>query len=84
MILFSFLFSGGEEAVALVGVTTVSPVGTEGEGEATGEEGALEAEGDTIMVGPPAMAPVTGGTECGWSRERMYFYGDILQELLTL
>ena len=70
--------------MALVGVTTVSPVGTEGEGEATGEEGAMEAEGDTIMVGPPAMAPVTGGTECGWSRERMYFYGDILQELLTL
>ena len=51
--------------MGLVGVTTVSPVGTEAEGEATGEEAATEAEGDTIMVDLLAMVPATGGTECG-------------------
>ena len=49
----------------MVGVTTVSPVGTEGEEEATEEGAATEAEGDTITVDPPAMVPATGGTECG-------------------
>ena len=68
------LFSGGEEEVeALVGVTTASPVGTVGEGEATGEEGeatgeamgeaATEVEEGTITVALPAMVLVTGGTE---------------------
>ncbi len=61
--------------VGLVGVTTVSPVGTEGEGEGEAteeEEAATEAEGDTIMADLPAMVPVTGGTECGAGRGCIY------------
>ena len=54
--------------MALVGVTTVSPVGTEGEGEAMGEAtgevaAAMEVEGDTIMVDLLVMVPATGGTK---------------------
>jgi hypothetical protein len=63
MIFSLFKFSGLEEVVGLVGVITVSPVGTEGEGEATGEEVATEVEGDTIMADLLAMVPVTGGTK---------------------
>ena len=69
----TFFLSGGEEVVDLVGVTTASPVVMEGEGDATGAEAATEGEeGDTITVGRPAMAPVTGGTEYFGAGRRDY------------
>lgn len=70
--------------MGLVGVTTVSLVGTEGEVEATGEEEATEeGEGDTITVDLLAMVPVTGGTECGAESVDTY-YGDTLRELIII
>lgn len=73
--------------MALVGVTIVSPGGTVGEEEATGEAVVMEVEGDIITGDLLAMAPATGGTE-HW-RKRVYITLiimeiHIMQELLML